>query len=222
MSSTAINITCIMLLLSMQAGHCQPPPAEAVRVSKQVLTNSTWLAEVTVCPASIMTTREVPADDNSCTGARLGSCLTECEAGSGPSCYWLAQELQKFGDGTRAPQALFQRACKLGVMSGCTHRAASMLSVKSKDQAMQRCAASTYSKACAFDEPWACTMYAFQLGVGIGVTQDIPGALKILDKFCKDDLEDPRCKHAKDVAAAIDKANQTPRNGANQNPAPTR
>jgi len=68
-----------------------------------------------------------------------------------------------------------------------------MLADSPKDSQVQACAAATFAKACSFDDPWGCTMYAFHLGRGIGVAQDRELALKTLEKSCKYGAEDPAC-----------------------------
>jgi hypothetical protein len=212
MRSSTISIACVMLLLYVHAAHGQQTSPEAGRLSNQVLAKSAWLAEADKCPASIMAKRETPGGigSNVCEGAQLGSCLAKCDTGNARSCYWLAHQFQKFGDKTRAPEALYQRACKLGVMSGCTNRAAGMLAEKRDDPSIQSCTADTFSRACAFDDPWACTMYAFQLGRGMGVARDNARALEALKKSCKNGAEDPACQYAKGVESDLTRDTKQP------------
>ena len=68
-----------------------------------------------------------------------------------------------------------------------------MLDDRPKDSQVQTCAAATFAKACSFDDPWGCTMYAFQLSRGIGVAQDRKLALRMLEKSCRYGSEDSAC-----------------------------
>ena len=61
------------------------------------------------------------------------------------------------------------------------------------DPSVQVCAAETFSKACALDDPWACTMYALHLSRGMGTKQDKNLALQMLAKSCKYGPEDEAC-----------------------------
>ena len=182
-------------LLALNALLVPGESGEAARIAKDVLSNGSWLAEADRCPSKLMLQRESRDHlaGNDCTPGRLSGCLSKCSTGGGGSCYWLAYALQQSQADRRASEALFQRACKLGVMSGCTNRAAGMLAEKKDDSSAQACAAETFSRTCAFDDPWACTMYASLLNRGIGVAKNNALALKVLEKACKYGPEDQAC-----------------------------
>ena len=214
MTPSTTRLAYIILLFYVPLAHAQQASSEAARISKQVFAKTAWAAEAEKCPISLMAKREIPGSrgSNSCTGTQLGSCLEKCESGNARACYWLAYQLQKSGDETQAPDFLYQRACKLGIFSGCTNRAAGMLVRTRDDPAVQRCTAGTFAKVCPLDDQWACTMYAFQLTRGMGVPQNKPLALEVLKKSCKYGPEDEACRFAKGLEAEItgDKKKSTP------------
>jgi TPR repeat protein len=88
-------------------------------------------------------------------------------------------------------------------MSGCTNRAAGLSEAKPNDMATQACAVDTYAKVCGFDDPWACTMYAFHLSRGIGVAPDPGKALQVLEKSCKYGPDDQACIYGERVRRDI-------------------
>ena len=101
-------------------------------------------------------------------------------------------------------EALFQRACSLGVASGCTNRAAGMLrAAGTSDHRLDQCAAATFAKACELEDPWACTMYASHLVRGAGVNKDAKLALRVLEKSCKYGKDDPACENAMQIREEI-------------------
>ena len=193
----ALSLFFALLAALAQPAFGQPPQVseEANQVAREVLSRTPWLADANRCPSALIPQRETLDYQlrNDCKSGQLSACLSKCTAAQPGACYWLGQELQKAGADQQAAEVLFQRSCKLGVMSGCTNRAASMSSEKRDDQTMQACAAATYSKVCAFDDPWACTMYAFLLSRGIGLRQDKDLALKVLSKSCKYGANDEAC-----------------------------
>lgn len=171
----------------------KPTEAEVAAIAAEVLKQTDWLELAARCPAAVMPEQQAPdASRNNCAPGELKACMAHCTAGDGRACYWLAQDIQ-YKTKSQAPDVLFQRSCKLGVASGCTNKAAGLSLDKPGDEGNQVCAAQTYAKACAFDDPWACTMYALHLGHGIGVQKDKALALKVLEKSCKYGPEDDAC-----------------------------
>ena len=163
------------IIFSVQQACAQQPSAEATSIAREVLSRSSWLAEANRCPLQVMPEREAfdHLARNDCRSGQLSSCLSKCTAGAAGACYWLGHGLHQDGADQQAAEVLYQRSCKLGVMSGCTNRAAGMLSEKREDQSVQACAAATFSKVCALDDPWACTMYAMHLSRGLGIEQEV-------------------------------------------------
>lgn len=185
------------LFLLTQSVRAQQASVEVPSLSLEVNANKVWSREAEKCPSEVMPARETKSylGMASCQGSHMRSCMTQCTSGDAGACYWLGQALQAANGDSRAYESLYQRACKLGVMSGCTNRAAGMLAENKDNAKSQRCAADTFAKACAFDDPWACTMYAFHLSRGIGVSKDEVLALKTLERSCKYGLDDEACKY---------------------------
>lgn len=173
------------------------------RVVRRIAEKGDWLAATRVCSADLMPSRGsiVKVGSDNCQ-APYETCLSKCEAGDGASCYWLAQQLQENGAPSESYDALFQRSCKLGVVSGCTNHAAALLNTKD-DAPTQKCTARTFQRGCDYDDPWACTMYALQLSRGEGVAKDEALALKVLEKSCKYGDSDPACGFAKGLRQEI-------------------
>jgi len=172
------------------------------RVVRRIAEKNDWLAATKLCPTDLMPSRApVDARNDHCK-APYDTCLSKCEAGDGGSCYWLAYQLQQNGAQSEIYESLFQRSCKLGIVSGCTNHAAALLRAKD-DVSTQKCAARTFERGCGYEDPWACTMYALVLSRGLGVAQDEASALKVLDKSCKYGDSDPACGYAKGLRQDI-------------------
>ena len=175
-----------------------PPSAEAQAIAQTVLARADWAAAARRCPTPTMqastTTQTLVAND--CKSGRFGACLDACRSGTAGGCYWLAYELQQQSAAEDASTLLYHQACRLGLTSGCTNQAAGMLHAAMNDETTRACAAATFDLACTRDDPWACTMSAMHLSRGIGVAQDIPRALKALDRSCTFGPKDPACTTA--------------------------
>lgn len=103
-------------------------------------------------------------------------------------------------------EALFLRACKLGIVSGCTNRAAAMINLKADDEKAVKCAVDTFEKTCEQDDPWGCTMFAYALVAGQGGRpKDLDKALQVLSKSCKYGIGDDACQAANKLAEEIKK-----------------
>lgn len=185
--------------------NAQQPSAEVDGVSREVLKRESWLADSQKCPAALFPKKEDRdhLNGNDCKPGKLGSCLARCSASDASACYWLGHELEQARGLPGAYESLYQRSCRLGVVSGCTNRAAGMLEDRPNDSQLQACAAATFAKSCSFDDPWGCTMYAFHLSRGIGVAQDKKLALKMLEKSCIYGAEDTACTTGLQLRDAI-------------------
>ena len=181
-------------LVCVQSSYAQNL-GEKSSVVDEVLSLTTWVSEADRCPAELAQSEEANDRTSSkdCRVGNLKSCLIRCKAGVPGACYWLGQTLQSEGKARQAAEVLFQRSCKLGVASGCTNRAAGMALEKKNNEVTQACAAKTYQKTCALDDPWGCTMYAFHLSKGLGTTTNRELALQVLKKSCKYGPEDDAC-----------------------------
>lgn len=152
--------------------------------------------EADTCPIEIFPARTVsPLGSHSlCRSSGLSRCLSLCANNKGEACYALAQEMFTSATDDVAVEALFQRSCKLGVVSGCTNRAAGMLKSKPTDERTKQCAIRTFSKGCDADDPWACTMYAWQIWRDNGDITSTQKALRFLEKSCKYGIKDDACR----------------------------
>jgi hypothetical protein len=193
------------IVLCMSQALAQVPPAEARSVAETVLFQAAWVAESSRCPSEFVgkaaLLSQVP--NPGCGKGELGSCLSKCAAGQAAACYWLGHGLHREGADQQAAEVLYQQACKLGVASGCTNRAAGMLKVGLADPSTQRCAVRTFSTVCALGDPWACTMYALHLSRGLGVKRDPKLALEVLGKSCKYGPEDEACQYGNGLKKQI-------------------
>lgn len=206
------KITSILILVVLSAfvtstGAAGPGsvPAAIQEVANIVLKKNDWLAEAKVCPDKLIASsqRQNYLELESCT-LNPQQCLTQCGSDRGDMCYVLAYSMQKNGAPDQAYEALYQRSCKLGVISGCTNHAAGLTTEKPHDKTVLQCAARTYDRACELDDPWACTMSALHLTRGLGVSKNLPLALKKLSKSCKFGADDPACSYAKSLQKEIE------------------
>ena len=197
---TAVAIVCYQ---QTSAAAEAVSPAQT-RVVGRIAEKKDWLADTKLCPADVMPIRGpgVHASVDECKTPPYDTCLAKCEAGSAGSCYSLAVQLQRNSAPFEIFESLFQRSCKLGVVSGCTNHAAGLLHAKD-DVPTQKCAARTFERGCKADDPWACTMYGLQLSRGLGIAQDLAAALKVLEKSCKYGDSDPACGYAKELRKEI-------------------
>lgn len=202
LSLFVLALVAIVAFRTQQAG-AQQPSVEAATVAKQVLTHTEWVTETGKCPAEIFPKSEASDRTARCSSGELNACLSRCEDSDADACYWLGQSMIPESASRSAAQVLFQRACKLGVVSGCTNRAAGILKQSQDDPHAQSCAAETFSKGCSLNDPWACTMYALHLSRGLGIKRDPNLALKALDKSCKNGPEDDACKFGRGLQKQV-------------------
>jgi hypothetical protein len=158
-----------------------------------------WLPKPDQCPADLMPAHETVFNFSieRCS-AETAQCLDRCRAGDAADCYATALVFKKVKD-TQLIDALFLRACGLGLVSGCTNRAAGM-DMASDGHA---CAIRTYEKACDLNDPWACTMIGFHLVRGTGVEKDYARAKNALSKSCRYGDDDDACRGAKRLLKEI-------------------
>jgi TPR repeat protein len=167
-------------------------------------THPGWLFPAESCPADVMAETEdkVVLLANACLPA-LEGCVSRCHLGEAPACYALALALQEQKIEAEIPEALFLRACKLGVRSGCTNRAAGMQDDEGKPGVLS-CIVRTFRKTCNQGDPWGCTMLALFLSRGQGVKQDVDEALRVLKKSCTYGDDDPACRRAKELSRRLE------------------
>jgi TPR repeat protein len=162
-------------------------------IGKMVGTWPDWLPRADQCPADVMpASAGAPAFSiEECTAA-AEQCLDRCRTGNASDCYSAALFVQWTIKTGPLSDALFVKACKLGVASGCTNVAASM-----EDGGDYACPNRTYELACGRDDPWACTMMGFHLIKGIGVEKNNDRARRLLAKSCRFGDTDEACTNTK-------------------------
>jgi hypothetical protein len=186
----------LVVLVLVCAGLDQSPAdaADAATVLQQMEAKKPdWLPSLDKCPADVMPAQETASGfhEGRCEST-LEQCVSNCGAGNAGDCYAAALILQKEQRGSRVPDALFLRACALGVASGCTNRAASM-----KSGGDTACAVRTFAAACDRNDPWACTMIGMHLVRGVGIDKDHDRARRVLFKSCRYGETDEACRYAK-------------------------
>lgn len=101
--------------------------AEVATILQQVEASwPDWLPKPEQCPADLMPTHETMFNFSieRCT-AETAQCVDSCRAGDAADCYATALVFQKVKNG-QLVDAFFLKACGLGLVSGCTNRAAGM------------------------------------------------------------------------------------------------
>jgi|SRR5262245_30880247 TPR repeat protein len=190
---TRVGLTALVLV-SPGLNSSPADADDATMVLKQMEeAKPAWLPDLDKCPADEIPARATKSGyyEGRCEGA-LEQCLQSCRDGKAGDCYASALVLQKVKGDSSIPDALFHRACALGVTSGCTNRAAKMDSGPGV-----ACAIRTFTAACDRDDPWACTMIGMHLARGIGIGKDHERAKQVLSKSCRHGEVDEACRAAK-------------------------
>lgn len=191
----------LLLSLAMQLTWAE---SSTSAVANEVTANRSWAGELEKCPAELFTDTGSHAYDHKVrqqctTPSSQGACLAACKSGKGEYCYWLGTALQGPASPDLAAEILFQRACKLGVASGCTNHAAAMLPQPPVKVAAQSCPARTFERTCAANDPWGCSMLGFILGQDKANARNRQRALEALKKSCRFGEEDPACRAANGI-----------------------
>src|SRR5262245_54645676 len=161
-----------------------------------------WLPSLDKCPADVMPAQETKSGyfKGRCENI-LERCVQNCRAGDAPDCYAAAQILLRVKKDSSVPQALFLRACAMGVASGCTNRAASM---DLEGGSHSACAIRTFTVACESGDPWACTTIGLHLIRGTGIAKDLNHARQVLSRSClRYGDTDEACRAAKRLLKEI-------------------
>lgn len=190
---TMTFLICLLLVAGL-AGMPARADEASLGVAEQVKARKAWMAALSQCPADVMTWRRpVPAGRDLCLSIGDDACLRKCVSGDAGACYWLALSVQ---EKTEKPvsEALFQRACTLGIASGCTNRAAGMFVATQDDPSVLTCTYRSFERSCALGDAWGCTMQGLQLVRGLGVEPDADEALRVLQGACRNGEEDPACQ----------------------------
>jgi hypothetical protein len=189
---------CVAIAASLIPWWPRKPADPAMVVAALEASWPAWLQRPDQCPADLLPGQQGPQQFSIDTcAADVERCLARCQTGDAGHCYAAALVLQNVRK-TVVSQALFQRACASGLVSGCTNRAAEMDSGPG-----QACAIRTYGLACERDDPWACTMMGFHLLRGIGIDKDPERARKALAKSCRFGDQDDACRFAKGLLKEV-------------------
>lgn len=163
-----------------------------------------WLFPADACPADVIGARDVkPRLRSEGCDIDLGRCVQRCKSDDANACYAAALRVQEIGTDERYSEALFLRACKLGVASGCTNRAAGMLNFDAASAQRDTCTARTFELTCDRHDPWGCTMFGRALESGVGVKKDLVRAAAVLPGGCSAGMTDPACQAAIQIMSRI-------------------
>jgi hypothetical protein len=121
-----------------------------------------WLFPADECPADVMPWFE---EDVHYPAGRckpdLQPCVDRCESSDANACYALAVAVQALETDDPISEALFLRACRLGIVSGCTNRAAGMTYLDPENPKSVPCAARTFRKHAGATMPGVARCTAF-------------------------------------------------------------
>ena len=192
----------LVLPLLLSAG-CGPSPPE--------YGDDSWLHPAEACPSDVLSVTPKPLLPlpAGCDGI-VEECWDSCWRGNATHCYLLALHEQESDNLDARAEALFLRSCGLGIDSGCTNRAAGIVTSYltggniSADQL--NCANDTFTMVCERGDAWACMMLGLSYFRGIGVAVDYRRALEILPRACAKYPEDDACLSAMAVAEEAEKA----------------
>jgi hypothetical protein len=196
---TRIGLAAFVIL----SAGLHPPPAgadDAAALLKQMeAIKPAWLPSLDTCPADVLPPSKTKSGyyEGRCENT-LERCLQSCGAGKGDDCYASALVFQKVKRDSSISEALMLKACGLGVVSGCTNRAATIDSGPGIP-----CAVRTFIAACDRDDPWACTMIGMHLVRGIGIDKDHKRARQVMEKSCRYGEIDEACRAAKSLMKEI-------------------
>lgn len=160
-----------------------PDPDLSIAEAGAVLASEqpAWLYPADACPADVMPPKEEVYDPNFAACERSYSlCLRDCKGGDGNACQAAAHLLEEF-EAEGATQALFLRACSLGISSGCTNRAASMMETSGASS----CLGQTFRATCDRADPWGCTMYGLVTLQPSGIAEDDATIRAYLTRACE-------------------------------------
>ena len=185
-----------------------PPPSPLEGALRGLEARPAWLFGAERCPADVMPPAEAAFRplERLCE-TDLPTCLERCQGSEASACYWAALRVQALHRDEAASEALFLRACALGVVSGCTNRAAGMTKNGTEGAAATRCAVRTFERTCHANDPWGCTMFGFHLMKGLGIDRDPDRAARILELACvRFGEEDPACARARELMEELGQA----------------
>lgn len=212
----AFGLAALSPLAAAAQQNAPPPPPPPQGPSPQdqaaldrLRARPAWLFPATDCPADVMPgyDRDSGYVAGRCEGD-LAGCAARCEAEDGGDCYALALVLESRETETQSDEpvfeALYLRACRLGLATGCTNRAAGLVYRDPVTAESDACAARTFAETCSRDDAWGCTMYGFHLMSGRGVAKDLDQATRMFEKACGYDETFVACTKAKRLLKQIE------------------
>jgi TPR repeat protein len=166
-----------------------------------------WLFPADACPADVMPAAETRLYyyPETCK-ADLAACAVDCQTNDANACFALALAVQALKRDDPVSEALFLRACRLGLPTACTNRAAGMAHLAPESAAANACAARTFAATCKRNDPWGCTMYGFHLMRGVGVKKDLGMAAHMFRRACRIDAAFEACLKGKPLLKQIEDA----------------
>lgn len=138
----------------------------------------------------------------------LGACISACKAGSGVKCVSAGNALQAAGESPAVVEALFSKACELGMVEGCGSQAGNALvselrKTYGRDEAVGQCAADTLSAGCVKREPWSCAFAGLASAHGVGTTKSQELASTMWKLACT--LDPSVCETVEQLRASVPK-----------------
>jgi len=179
--------------------------ASAKRAFHRLSSRPDWLFPFDACPADAFPAVEklVPFAAGQ-EALDADASLDRCRANDANACYGAALQAQQLKVPSDYAEALFSRACSLGLVTACTNRAAGLVNAASPQSDPWPCANRTFEAMCGHDDPWACTMWGGSLVRGRGVPKDVGAARKVLPKGCLLGEDDPACEAARKLLREAD------------------
>lgn len=122
--------------------------AQTQSVIEKLQQKPEWLFTDDACPSDIMpeVERKIEYKALGCAD-KPEKCLEKCQDDDANACYALSLLLdEQRGKEAADTQALYLRACKLGVVSGCTNYAAGKSNIEPDNESALKCSAETFEK----------------------------------------------------------------------------
>lgn len=182
---------------------------ELNKVSQQITSKPEWLPfdeqfSSEIVPAS---SKDLKYSDKGCRN-NPNRCFEQCKKEDGNACYALSllfEERKSLEQRDSTP--LFLRACKLGIMSGCTNYAAGKLNSDPQNIEITQMAKRIFEQTCEKKDAWGCAMYGMLLGESAESDEDLKSAVEYLSKACEfRSNEDEACKNAQTLIEQINKS----------------
>ncbi|RKH33412.1 hypothetical protein D7Y13_06010 [Corallococcus praedator] len=198
-------VSLALLLLGGAACQRALTPEEDRARALDIVRARASVAEREGCPAEVVPERQAKSGDFSTyCDKRLSWCAHQCFESDVTACYGLAIVLQEDKRTAEWAEPLFYRSCALGLMSGCTNRAAGLQVLPQPDDTVLACTARTYEKTCSRGDPWGCSMHGLDLVQGKSLARDLKKARNVLGRSCKFGPEDPACQAARKLLSQLD------------------